>query len=671
MPIIVIALIGFSSGWAVGTFLETQAAVTDKCYRGLLFFLAFLAGVIVFGIAAGEASHVAGAFELEGALIEQRWCTVLLWVFAGFAVYPFRKAIGAFLADLTALALKAPTPEVAESKKTEEKPPKGQEVGGGGTELQPDHQEAVAADRQTGDPGQVRPPQGAKIAQEGVDTGSSKYLPLSLPWFVEAGIFGAFLVAAVFAFNPKMLSGLTSFKAGYIEAHFSTAGPVLQKGQVAVVDANRKSVLANWTQFKLDDPLRVEISKKSHGWNDSQFRFGKNYFDLQLHPLFVILHDREYSYLELNFRNFGILQDIATRLSNLIESSLDKAKKRELITGRRQVFVLKKVYQEILLFQCGTGAKDRPAQCNSPLAIAAAECMEKALIHEEEQCNTKYSIVYPDFISELEKSYNNIDEVAQNIWEPYIIQAVADLLGRSLSGRERANFLEVTTAFVEHDATPCEPACTFPQPGQMSLVYAAVEAKVESEQPWPFDHMYEQVANLLSDTRRVVDTTDLSGSARAVGRRNRLIDLSLGLQLFYQRALSGQRFSPAQIQSWLEWLKETRAALSLLESVGSSANPYIDDSEKAAWRDARETIENDPAVVQDAATAAALSSVLLPAQSDGTTSTDCLAARSLMDFASSRNLEHFYGGLGFDPDEKATYKGLIDQMKARVESECE
>lgn len=216
-------------------------------------------------------------------------------------------------------------------------------------------------------------------------------------------------------------------------------------------------------------------------------------------------------------------------------------------------------------------------------------------------------------------------------------------------------------------------------------MYDLVLTKVRSDRPWPFKEMLQELSEALdgidaalnnnkvfpvNDSKPTQDIDDGSSiNFDRLFRRNRFIDLTVGLELFYQRALQGQRFTPQQTQKWRDWLAETRGAIETVDDGVISWPPPFSDETRRSWQQASSELSSRPEAMEDAYVGVALSLVLVGSADGDVSDRDCNAARSFVVKAEDNAPSYFSAGR-LDADDKGTYKGFLEQVKIAVEGRC-
>ena len=97
-------------------------------------------------------------------------------------------------------------------------------------------------------------------------------------------------------------------------------------------------------------------------------------------------------------------------------------------------------------------------------------------------------------------------------------------------------------------------------------------------------------------------------------------------------------------------------------------SPSLPNNQLTAWHNASRTIRSNYEILGDAEASSSLSLVLLPRQSGQPSSTDCLAARSMIDHLSEGDFDAVAARIG--QQDRSTYRGFLDQIAGRIAVDC-
>jgi hypothetical protein len=375
------------------------------------------------------------------------------------------------------------------------------------------------------------------------------------------------------------------------------------------------------------------------------------------------------------FRNDSELADVSTSLENLILTGNyndETVKQLNLIliqlhksAGRLAAHALKHS-SEI------TGSNDRK-ECNKILEQSTTQIIDAIALTLSGK-----SISISEELHEIRNILDQGEVKDVWLWDPYVIAAISDLVEFSRTLREKANFLHRLKKKIPPSMLVSDP----PLPGVVNYFYYLADAKMRSSASWPFDEVVQEIKQAIDLTNAILaskqifrlDEPDFDNQASALNvryRRNRLIVLSAGLELMYNRSLSGEEISAPNLWQWEQWLAETRAAFAIVQGRKTGA-PSLRIDEAKRWLAASESIRSDPDLISDVTTSVALSIALtglrhgrqLPAA-------DCDEASSLAKIADSDEIIRRYEqNYGQREDDVSRIKGWVEQVKSRVADAC-
>ena len=497
----------------------------------------------------------------------------------------------------------------------------------------------------------------------------------STSWPLQVFATIALLLTVIVIARPALLEKISFLKAGEVEAHFSESASAIQKAPVDFLAVHQGSTIFNWLNFRLVEAAASAPDTQSTnaryvtyvvaGAGLWRARAAQIVFERQLKPLFRYIDCLSKADHLVVVQNNDHFVDFAYDFATLIR----KAQSEDAPLWEVQRKTLETIFQDAVDAESDWSREHSAATCGLTPASAT------------------------DGLTELDKEFGEGRD-GDSLWDPYLAAAVADMIGFLEDQRGRAGFLETVMAAERSHDPACLKRCLSPVAGDVNLKYAVVDAKIQSGRPWPLDDVVGDLESALDDLDSILrsshlktvaaksyvrpldpmrtDLENLWDQTQHVYRRNEIIDLSLGLEAYYQRALAGETLNRRHLAQWTAWLSRLRSILAVVEDAGAKSSPHAMASDDVArWLEARGELDDNPDALEDAVTSVALSIVLLPRQTGSPSSADCAAAREMHEFAAGDVLARLLKrGDYLGSEEKATYRGFLIQIKNRIEAEC-
>ena len=250
--------------------------------------------------------------------------------------------------------------------------------------------------------------------------------------------------------------------------------------------------------------------------------------------------------------------------------------------------------------------------------------------------------------------------------DPYFVAAVSDMVGLALGQHEKAKFLvEVKGGYPE--------MLDYIQPGLINFYYYLSDAKLKSEAPWELDEELQELDFALAGADHIVRSSlrhsaDVTGNKReSYGKivqiyyRNKVILITLYLDIFFQRTLSGEVLSETNRTRWAQFYRQIEDILNLQELGPVLEIGGRSDSSLSEWR--RVNISADDKF--EARVALALSAVLLTEKANRAPQESCAIARFHVQKARELLPE-----LDLNEAAKSQLGGYLSQITARLGASC-
>jgi hypothetical protein len=456
-------------------------------------------------------------------------------------------------------------------------------------------------------------------------------------WALTIAAGALLLIALIFVLKPELFDNLETFKAGNLEAKFAQKSSNIIQAHFDTNGVSRKFTLAHLEEFKsfyLDD--NAPRAKASEWFDKTPGRLGRrrlikllwpNYIDPVIKSLACMKTNealerarRESSYIRLAtiWRNF--LVKLNEKTGNFSRDAI----KRMLIDSKEHV-------REIV--------RDAVQTDGDCMEIKAPKIVEMlTLVDPAEDANLVWR-TFDEIKKELkEERADNSEIYAFTLLDPYIVGTIGDLIAFEFGHKEKAYFLmQIFSKYTSN----MEAAL----PGIINMRYQLADAKLHSEAIWPLDEVIEEIdlAMLGADTliirsharigeapasaRTSMEIRDNAKKIVEVYLRNRFYFLGRILELYNQRALSGEYISDFHRQKWIGAISHLNAinharskapALAFDGLPGSS----VDTETVRQWP----LIKVDPEQEFDGDVAIALSIILHGEQRSRASAAACAAA---------------------------------------------
>jgi hypothetical protein len=363
-------------------------------------------------------------------------------------------------------------------------------------------------------------------------------------WALQSAVAILVLFLIVLAMSPDLLEHLESFKAGEVEAKFSSISTTTgEAARVALNPLTNEIGITQWVDFKRDYRGESPRNKALELFDNSTIkreRVGIRdfLFDNYIEPLAISLACLEENDLLTPERRNSSFVNLAVSLRNAVVEEIDAPPAKSLFDEGKLHRLLRMINQELVSIdktiraqiprsapeetckkfwaQAGNPKVDAPMMMDGDEADGRAENTNNvpAEMHElyrewvkTNALNGRIDVVTDRDAKELlkcfERAAQRLDRVKEertyklSLVDPYIVGAVSDLLALTLGKNEKANFLTLVKS-----KYPTE--MKFFQPGLVNLYYQLSDAKNAVETPWPLDERIEDLSQAIKSIDYVI-----------------------------------------------------------------------------------------------------------------------------------------------------------------------
>jgi hypothetical protein len=487
-------------------------------------------------------------------------------------------------------------------------------------------------------------------------------------WALQSVVAIIALLLVVLAVKPDLLDKLESFKAGEVEARFASISTTTREARALTNELSKEITIQSWVNFKKnyrEGPREDALEFDHSAIKELRKEIRDILFEGYVEPLadfLACIHEQDRRLDRIR------TDDEFVRLTVLLRNKIERESK----DGSGASF---KRQDWIMLFEL-TDAQiqklKRIIDTEFPPNFSEENCEYLKNIKSDP---TDRANALQSHAEDLEKKVDAA--VAQlkatpeerqfklSFLDPYFVAAVSDLVGLTLGQHEKAKFLvEVKGGYPER--------LDYIQPGLVNLYYYLSDAKLKSEAPWELDEELQELDFALAGTdqiislsqRRMADAFRKRKSYRKIVQtyyRNKVILVTLYLDIFFQRALSGEVLSDANRTRWAQFYRQIEDTLNLQEfgpvlEIGGRSDSNLSD-----WRQ----VEIRPDDRFDARVALALSAVLLTEKANRAPQESCAIARFNVQKARELLPE-----LDLNEAAKSQLGGYLSQITARLGASC-
>lgn len=512
-------------------------------------------------------------------------------------------------------------------------------------------------------------------------------------------------VAGLIAFNiidPGLFRRVTSFKAYEIEAKFGDTSGTTQQIGATFRDYHRQENLLEWQKFsyRIDEPNDIIYVPPVTGYsidkpnwrgsvysaaNDtppriliSQILFS-NYLSpltrvltclAEEHKLLVIQHDKELMEVTASFDK--MIQDDKIRLD--LHKNLDN---ENVFDGENLKNIMKKIINifdhyvsEIDVFQNSGGAKSSCFFKNKD----AIDEYRKNLNNDGVDRDLRIINGSVKCLKLIESSLKR----TESIWDSYLVAYVGDLIAFIQGQGEKAQYLSGLRNYGPRTGVD---EFEIPLPGFINFNYQLADAKMRSNLSWPIDDAVADIDKILLATQRALEIFKMKRRAYHADNEKVNIETNIievyntflvqnfarGLEIYYRRAMQGDKINKIQIDHWRNWLGKSRAYLSIIENFYfvHKIEPYALDAE-----DRHDLLISAPKIpasaILDLEIGTALSLVLIPRYDGQDAGGDCVQARELIDHARREDrLKAIY-----TDEDLPTINGVLEEFGSQIDAAC-
>jgi hypothetical protein len=515
------------------------------------------------------------------------------------------------------------------------------------------------------------------------------------PWAFQAALSILVLCLALLALRPDMLDRMIervqSVRAGDMEAKFAEASNRIHdaSGVMNVSGLHARETISQWDRFEyLNTPIKDKYPNddlltprlmiyKINGEPIERYQISSALFLRYIDPAIAILNslrkirDTEFDYYRNNRLLKMISRDAAALVSkHRIDRKTDMESLKELLENISEfVDILRSRIKRIA-----------PGELENNDSLKAAIGLFKTGHIDGES-----SLYYKAYLrTDIEKIFNVVESnpSIEDIWDPYLVSAVADLIAFCGRSSDKAEFLE------KHRDRYIFDKYKMPHPGYINYYYQLVDSKINSEIGYDAEVMFHDIERNISAIDEILVSTNLRrGIAEefqygagvwskmdATYRRNRLQSSGSALRILVQQAISGTAVSNYIKDRGVNIYRQTLQAISAIEGFDAYVSGP-DANERIRWSITKKYIyEKDPEVLQETAMWAAISAVLLPDQSAAKSPTgNCASARFLIGVANSHELQariNDPAGIAKSARDSAALAALSRGINERIELAC-
>jgi hypothetical protein len=552
--------------------------------------------------------------------------------------------------------------------------------------------------------------------RDGIGKGSRGFFKALLgtkkksPWALQSVVAIVALSAVILMLKPDLLEHLESFKAGDVEAKFSSVSTTTREvARMSLSDISREVTVGQWIDFKKnflsgarEDALEYDGSSIQGLRKDIRNLLFTHYVE----PLAILLgclkkDDRldevrrrdDLIALAITFRNAILFEEHgvagifdSSHWENLIDLMNEEIKK---LSDMVEDQIPPSIREQCRKY----GKKTTQGESTEWEAtiVSIRELIErKGGLAARKSEHLKKLLEWTS--AAIDKLKSSVEEANYKLSyiDPYVVSAVSDFVALTLGHNEKANFLTEVK-----DKYPRE--MKFIQPGIINLYYQLSDAKVKAEAAWPLD---EKIAELdyamkgadlmvVQSRQRLKETSPKALALRGkapdksekynaiIGLyfRNKIVLTSRYIEVYYLRSLAGDTLSEPDRIKWIHFYRQAEGILNL-NSVSVKLTLKDSNEYALATRDVPDLSRavaaleaGFPQVLFDIRIGMALSSIMLTEENHKSSNQAC----ALSDFylrAAKDMIPDLAKAINLERADSARLRGYILQVQARIDASC-
>jgi len=507
-------------------------------------------------------------------------------------------------------------------------------------------------------------------------------------WALQAALALFVLFGLVFFFHPELIDKIESFKAGEVEAKFvAVSSAKLQSINISYLKSAHESYMVlQYDDFQIfktkecdnymeDDNITpiLKIYKSAMSGNVVKNRYWK--LDIACHMIMDVFMPLVIQLKCLDGQGRFVIQkynekfrEFSVELQNLTKNTLSTSATTAIFNKHLNATISDYINLRNQL-QGETEKHIYELEESRDNEKQLSTCKDS--IHENSTSDSDLKRL-SDKIIKIKDSSSSLKGEDLYPFEAYVIAIIGDVIAFCESQAHKAEYLEMFKSKFSFSSS----GAAIPLPGNINILSQTLDAKLNSDESWPFGETFQDVKDLKSAEDQMLNyiwsnrmtvnghTAEWLKERDIKNHFSRFTDLAQTLQFFNSRALSGEKIPLEGRFFWERTYKESRQVLAILGKVTTFSMEEMSSDERGRWLEAKSMIDANEDVVFDLTHSAALSAVLIPEQTGEVSSSDCAGARALLEWA-----KHYVNNLA-ESSTKAPFAGLIEQIALRTDAVC-